>query len=110
VNILLADNGMNFDFNTPYIEPLGGSETSILLLSKGLEEIKHNIVLLSNNNLNRLQNGNRILDSINLFDEYAKIADVIILNRFIPQNINDLIGKKKLFYYCHDAYDQQNVQ
>ena len=109
MKILLVDNGMTLDFNTPYVQLLGGSETSILLLSKGLAELGHQVVLLTNNNVNRMQNGNRILDSVNLFDGYAEISDVIILNRFIPQSINSF-KDKKIFFYSHDAYDQAGIQ
>lgn len=110
MKILLADNGMNFDLNTPYVQPLGGSETSIILLAKGLKELGHQIVLLSNNNLDRQVYDNLILDNINLFDGYAEIADVIILNRFLPNSIQHLVQVKKVFYYSHDAYDQANIQ
>jgi hypothetical protein len=110
VKILLADAGMPFDFNTPYVKPLGGSETSILLLSKGLKELGHSVVILSSNQIETIQDENRILDNINNFEPYTEIADVIILNRFLPNNINDLIQKKPIYYYTHDAYDQANIQ
>lgn len=110
MKILLIDNGMGFDLNTPYVEPLGGSETSILLLSKGLKELGHQVVLLNNNQQNRIHDENRILDNINFYNDYAELSDVIILNRWIPENILDLIHKKPVYYYSHDAYDQQNVQ
>jgi len=39
VKILLYDIGTPFELNTPYVQPLGGSETSILLIAKGLAEL-----------------------------------------------------------------------
>lgn len=110
MKILLADNGMPFDLNTPYVKPLGGSETSILLLAKGLKELGHQVVLLGNTQIEKTQDENIILDSINNFDPYAEIADKIILNRFLSQGINDLVKNKDVYFYTHDAYDQANVQ
>ena len=109
MKILLCDNGVPFDLKTPYNESLGGSETTLLLLAKGLSELSHQIVLLTNINY-KDQERNIILDNINLFDQYAEMSDVIILNRFIPKTIMEYTNKKKIFYISHDAYDQNNIK
>ena len=111
MKILLFDNGLSFDLNTPYHKSLGGSEISILLLAKGLAKLNHQVVLLSNTNYKE-EDQNIILDSNNNFDQYAILSDIIIFNRTIPQNIMNHINNPniKLFYLSHDAYDQNNIR
>lgn len=109
--ILLYDNGQPFDLDTIYHEPLGGSETSFLLLAKGLSEIdsSNQCVLLTNKKMSKTSTGKIILDNSGFFNDYASQADIIIINRAIPSTI-DLFKNKKLFYYAHDAYDQPLIQ
>lgn len=106
-NILLYDNGQEFDLDTLYEFPLGGSETSFLLLAKGLSNF-HNVVLLTNKKIDRIQQQNIILDHNSNFEGYANNSDIIILNRSIPKTI-DLFKNKDMYYYAHDAYDQPHV-
>ena len=108
MKVLLFDNGLPFDLNTPYHKSLGGSETSILLLAKGLAKLSHQVVLLSNITYNE-EEPNIILSNFNNFDQYAKLSDIIIFNRSIPQEIMNHLDKK-LFYLSHDAYDQINIK
>jgi glycosyltransferase involved in cell wall biosynthesis len=108
MKILLVDNGLEFDLNTPYIKPLGGSEISLILLAKGLANLNHQIVLLNNCN-HKDQSNNIIQDHISLFDQYANISDVILLNRYIPPSIMNFLTKK-IYYWCHDAFDQNNIK
>ena len=108
-NILLYDNGQPFDINTPYYEPLGGSETSIILLGKGLSELGHNVVLLTSKKINRQNKQTLIIDNSINFSGYAENSDIIIINRNIPQNI-DQFRHKNVYYYAHDAYDQLLIQ
>ena len=105
-NILLFDNGLPFDLNTPYHQSLGGSETSILLYAKGLSVLGHSVVLLSNSMSTPQREKNLILDNSNNFYGYAGNADVIILNRVYLETSK---LNKPVFYFAHDAYDQQHV-
>ena len=109
MKILIVDNGLEFDFETPYNNSLGGSEITALLYTKGLANLNNQVVLL-NNTKHKDEQKNIILDNINLFDQYAEQSDVILLNRFIPSSIMKYVGHKGIFYISHDAYDQQNVQ
>lgn len=109
MKILISDNGIPFDLQTPYNQCLGGSETTALLLAKGLSNLNHQVVLLTNTKT-KDQDNYLLLDNINNFYEYAKLSDVILLNRFIPPSIMDFIKTKKVFYLAHDAYDQNNVK
>lgn len=109
MKILIVDNGLEFSTETLYNKCLGGSEVTALLLGLGLSEIGHQVVIV-NTNKNKQETPNLIIDSINNFYPYAEIADVILLNRYVPPTIMDFIGKKKVFYMSHDAYDQQNVK
>jgi len=109
MKILIVDNGIPFDLQTPYNQCLGGSETTALLLAKGLSNLTHQVVLLTNA-VTKDQDGYLILDNINNFYEYAKMSDVILLNRFIPPVIMDFVSTTKVFYIAHDAYDQQHVK
>lgn len=108
MKILLFDNGLSFDLNTPYYKSLGGSEISILLLAKGLAKLNHQVVLLSNITY-REEEPNIILDNNNNFNPYANLADIIIFNRSIPKDVMNHLNKK-LFYLSHDAYDQENIR
>jgi len=108
LKILLFDNGLPFDLNTPYNKSLGGSETSILLLAKGLAKLNHQVVLLSNINYKEKES-NIILDNFNNFNSYAKLSNIIIFNRSIPKEVMNHLDKK-LFYLSHDAYDQSNIK
>jgi glycosyltransferase involved in cell wall biosynthesis len=109
MKILIVDNGIAFDLQTPYNQCLGGSETTALLLAKGLSNLSHQVVLLTNATT-KDQNGYLMLDNINNFYEYAKISDVILLNRFVPPTIMDFVQTKKVFYISHDAYDQDIIR
>ena len=110
MNILLYDVGMPFDIETPYNEPLGGSEISALLLAKGLSEVGNSVVLLTTCSSEPKQEGKLYRSHVSHFYNYAQRADVIILNRHVPVEIMEFIGKKKIYYWSHDAYDQKNVQ
>jgi len=106
---LLIDNGQPFNLNTPYTDPLGGSETSILLLSKGLSDLGHSVIILTPNTVNvPEQKGNRLLHNINAMPSIIPEADFIIFNR---NSLNEELyrSNKRLFCYCHDAYDQQHI-
>ena len=66
MNILLLDNGQPFTLETPYIQPLGGAETSFLLLAKGLEELGYSVVLLTSATVGiPQQQGNLLIHNIN---------------------------------------------
>jgi len=109
MKILIVDNGIEFDLETPYNKCLGGSETTALLLGKGLSLLGHQVVIV--NNIKELcQDKNIIIDNINNFYPYAEQCDTIILNRFIPPTIMDFVEHKKVFLLSHDAYDQSNVR
>ncbi len=110
MKILIFDCGMKYELDTPYYKPLGGSETSMLLLAKGLSELDQSVVLLTSSNTNREHVRNLIRDNINYFIPYAEQSDVIICSRIIPPEIMNFIGKKKIFYFSHDAYDQNHVK
>lgn len=110
MKILLVDNGQGFDLNTPYEEPLGGSETSLLLLAKGLSELGNSVVILTSNKIDPKQDGPLLIAPNFLFDNFAIESDIILLNRFIPQTIGQYVGIRPLFYYSHDAYDQPLIQ
>ena len=81
MKILICDYGLPFDLNTPYFKPLGGSEISILLLSKGLAELGHSVVLLNTNNYTE-QDKNIILRNKN-----EMIIFIILWNMFEVQTL-----------------------
>jgi glycosyltransferase involved in cell wall biosynthesis len=110
VKILLVDSGIPYTLDTPYIQPLGGSETSLLLIAKGLAELNHQVVLLTTDTTIKEIKTNLIRDNINYFNQYAELSDSIICSRNVPYDVMNFIGTKKIYYYSHDAYDQQNVQ
>jgi glycosyltransferase involved in cell wall biosynthesis len=109
MKILILDNGLEFDLETPYNKCLGGSETTALLLGKGMSFLGHQVVIL-NNLKEKCQDKNIFIDNISNFVPYAEQSDVIILNRFVPPEIMNFIEKKKIYYISHDAYDQPNVK
>lgn len=110
MNILIIDNGQPFDLETPYVQPLGGSETSVLLLAKGLAELGHSIVLLTSTTVNIPQHiDNLVLHNINRWQDVYEQSQMVIFNRFIiPEIILARDGKLK-YYYSHDAYDQTHI-
>jgi glycosyltransferase involved in cell wall biosynthesis len=110
MKILLADWGMPFGLNTPNVSPLGGSEYSILLLAKGLNLLGHSVILLNSSQTSPEQNDKLIVGSISNFNEVADQSDIILLNRSIPHEIIPFIGKKPIYVWCHDAYDQDIVK
>ncbi len=108
VKILLIDKGMPFNLDTPYNAPLGGSETSLLLLSKGIAETDNSSIILSTTNTNVPEDDyNRILHNINILPQILPDADVVIFNRCIIEDV--LYSNKRIFYYNHDAYDQNHI-
>ena len=111
LKILLIDNGQSFDLQTPYENPLGGSETSLVLLGKGLAELGHSVVILtSKNDIKIDQNQNPMVAPNSLLDHFFPDADIIVLNRFLPLSIFQNKRDKIVFYYTHDAFDQPLVQ
>lgn len=123
MRILIADFGMPFGLEkvkdnntgedyvleTPYFSPLGGSETSVILLAKGLANLGHSIVVLNTNTISS-QNDKIVYANVMNFSDIAHDADLILLNRNIPNEIMPFIGNKPIYYWSHDAYDQQNVK
>ena len=106
--ILMLDNGQPFNFETPYESPLGGSETSFLLLSKGLAELNNSVVILSSSTVNvPQQDYNRLLHNINNIGGILPESDIIICNRCLPMEV--LQSDKRIFYYSHDAFDQTHI-
>jgi len=106
--ILMIDKGQPFNLDTPYNEPLGGSETSFLLLSQGLAEIDNSIILLTNSQINvPNQSYNRLLHNVNILPQILPECDIVILNRCLPQEV--FMSDKRIFYYTHDAYDQDHI-
>lgn len=107
MKILLYDRGLPFNLSTPYSEPLGGSEMTLLLLARGLSELGHEVVLLNSSNYKEQQQ-NFELNNAAYFDYYARWSEVIILNRSVPEGIAGY-WDKKTFYFTHDAYDQSHI-
>ena len=112
MNILMIDNGQPFDLETPYREPLGGSETSFILLARGLSELdlKNKVFVSSISNpihVKYVENLEQI--PLHQWDDYlSNNLDVVIVNRSpfsIPVEILNL--NIPIFVYMHDAYDQE---
>lgn len=110
MNILIIDNGQSFGLETPYTQPLGGSETSVLLLAKGLAELNHSVVLLTSTTIDIPQRiDNLILHNINSWKDVYDQSQIVIFNRsIIPEIVLSNDGKSK-YYYSHDAYDQTHI-
>lgn len=110
MNILLIDNGQPFTLETPYVQPLGGSETSLLLLAKGLSELGHSVILLTTATVNvPQQNDNLLVHNINNWPQVYDQAQLIIFNRTIIPEILFVNDGKLKCYYAHDAYDQTHI-
>jgi len=106
--ILMIDKGQPFNLTTPYEEPLGGSETSFLLLSQGLAENNESVILLTNSQINvPNQSFNRLLHNVNNLPQILPESDIVILNRCLPEEV--FMSDKRIFYYTHDAYDQDHI-
>lgn len=106
--ILMIDKGQPFNLDTPYNEPLGGSETSFLLLSQGIAENNESVILLTNSQINvPNQSFNRLLHNINNLPQILPECDMVILNRCLPEEV--FMSDKRIFYYTHDAYDQDHI-
>lgn len=111
MKILLVDSGLPFELNSLDFVPLGGSESSLLLLSKGLAELKNQVVILSTSTIRGLQDYYRIQDNTNYVVPYIEQSEVVIFNRVVPKNVTiDMLRNKLVYYYAHDAYDQPHVQ
>jgi len=111
MKILVIDNGQPFNLNSLYTEPLGGSESSAILLATALSLFDHNVIITTSST-NIADNLNPNLKIFNFNESYniAKEADIIILNRIIPNFIPEIYKmKKKIYYYTHDAYDQIHI-
>jgi len=105
---LLIDKGQPFNLDTPYNEPLGGSETSFLLLSQGIAELDNSVVLLTNAQSNIPNNTyNRLVHNVNNLSGILPESDVVVLNRCLPEEV--FHSDKTIYYYTHDAYDQDHI-
>jgi len=108
MKILMIDKGMPFSFDSYLNEPLGGSENSFLLLSQGLEELGHSIVLLNSSEKDIPERrDNRIHHNVNTLKTILPECDVVILNRCLP--MEPFETEKPIYYYAHDAYDQDHI-
>jgi glycosyltransferase involved in cell wall biosynthesis len=109
MNILLIDNGQEFNINTPYEKPIGGSETSILLLAKGLQDLNNQVTLLCNTQ-QYYEDTNLVIRDVKnskITNDYIKQTDIVILNRVDPSYFFQF--NKPVYYYSHDNYDQQHT-
>jgi len=109
MKILMYDNGQPFDIDTPYTSSLGGSESSVLLLSKGLEILGNSVVICNSRKGSTSTQNNLMICHNNSFHSLVDESDIIICNRSFPQGLETYIGKKPIYYYAHDAYDQQLI-
>ncbi len=105
MKILLLDLGQPFGLTSLYNEPLGGSESSLLLLSQGLSELGHSSIILNRATVDLPQHShNRVLHSVSILPQVLPDTECIITNRsFVPDILHSNIP---LVYYAHDAYDQ----
>jgi len=108
--ILLFDSGQAFTLNSLSHQPIGGSESSILLLAKGLTQLGNSVVLLNNSNIGVEISGRLQIDHISNFDAYANVCDIILFNRIPASTFRNYVGHKKMYIWCHDAYDQNNCK
>lgn len=106
--ILMVDNSQPFNFDTLYSDPLGGSESSFLLLSKGLAENGDSVILLNNSTVDIPDRSyNRSHHNLSNINSILPSTDYMIVNRrFTPDLINVNIP---IIVYCHDAYDQTHM-
>jgi glycosyltransferase involved in cell wall biosynthesis len=108
--ILLLDQGQPFQIDEYLHRPIGGSESSLMMLAKGFAELNNSAVILNNSKLNS-RSFNLLQDNINLVNHFIKDTNIIIFNRFIDLELIKFIKENnkniKLYYYSHDAYDQE---
>jgi len=108
MKILMIDKGLPFSFDSYLTECLGGSENSFLLLSQGLEELGHSIVLLNSSETGIPERrDNRIHHNVNTLKSILPECEVVILNRCLPEE--PFNTDKPIYYYAHDAYDQDHI-
>ena len=112
-NVLLLDRGQEFIIDDYLHKPVGGSETALMLLAKGIAD-QHNSAVILNNSKQNSRSFNLIQDNINLVNSFLKDSNIIIFNRFLDIELIKYIkhnykNTKKIYYYSHDAYDQNNT-
>lgn len=109
MNILLYDNGQQFDLETPYKRYLGGSETSLILFAKGLSEIGNKVIICNNLPYDNIEQNNIQLFNNKYTLDILNQCDLIICNRTFPNKLENYINKKKIYYFSHDSYDQHLI-
>ena len=105
---LFLDRGQEFQIDEYLHRPLGGSETSLLMLAKGIAELDNSAVILNSSKQNS-RSFNLLQDNINLTNQFLDLADIVICNRFIDIDLINYcnLNNKQIYYYSHDAYDQE---
>jgi len=102
MNILMIDTSpIPYTPETPYIEPLGGSETAFTLLARGLEQLGHKVVLLNNTYQPwRSESGNLFVTHHKFFPSVFPHAHVVLANRTLF-GLDAAVQAGKPFYHCH---------
>ena len=104
MKLLCIDNGLSFNEDLVRNSPLGGSETSLFFLAKGLSETGTNVTLVNNTPETESVNGNYTILSRRLVKQIdTNEFDVILFSRVEPFKTQ---GKTLNLYYTGDAYDQ----
>jgi hypothetical protein len=112
LKIMIADFGSPFDLNTLSNSPLGGSEASVLLLAKGLVILGHQVMILNTANWGPIRDDSLIIYHVSMLRQAILDSkpDVVLLNRHVPHEIYDLLEHNNVYYWSHDAYDQDIVK
>jgi len=111
MNILMIDTSpIPYTPETPYIEPLGGSETAFTLLARGLEQLGHKVILLNNTYQPwRSESGNLLVTHHKFFPSIFPHANVVLANRTLFGLDAAVQAGKPFYYWSHDAYDQTHI-
>jgi len=104
MNLLIIDNGLPINQSLVSDSPLGGSETSIFFLGKGVAELGEEVTLICNTPKDEKVDYNyTILNIKRISNINPNDYDVILFNRVEPFHIE---SNAKKIYYTGDAYDQ----
>jgi glycosyltransferase involved in cell wall biosynthesis len=102
MKLAIYNHGIAFDASTPFNQPLGGSETSIVHMASELEQCGHDVTVYAN----VTSPGPRYRHYHEFFDHYrtGPWDAVISFRSFDPF----LLGRvaPRMIFWCGDAFDQ----
>lgn len=107
----LDPGGRGYDPQTPFREPLGGTQSAVAYLSGALARLGVRVSLLNNSESERIVDGVHILANGAAAGAVARTADlVVVVSTAVGRRVRGLVSPDvPMVFWCHLPADQPSV-